>query len=167
MGRLAQTFANLTIMDMFPYNMPSEQTIIAGQQGLAFPNADLLNTQDKPIAVHRMIPRIIALDDNGLVISPQPELEVRETLIKMRFELQGFNQPATKSPVRVGNLLGGTTSERYWRFEEPFVLPNSYGVLIFIDCDAFPASFSDDDVETLRVTINLQGFALQVAPPRG
>lgn len=165
MGRLAQTFAGLSIEDMFPYNEPSEVTVTTGQQGQAFPNADLLNTQDKPFAVHRMIIRVGALDSSGLLLSTQPDVNVLEALVKLRFELQGFNQSATKAPVRVTNLVGGSTSERYWRFEEPFVLPNSYGVLGFIDCDTFPASFSG--ITSLRVTLNLQGFLLQVAPPRG
>lgn len=167
MGRLAQSFAGLQIMDMFPYNMPTEQTIITSQQGLAFPNADLMNQVQMPFAVHRMIPRILALDSSGLVLSTQPDLEVRETLIKLSVNLQGFNHDATKAPVRVGNLLGGSTSERYWRFEEPFVMPNSNGILIKMDCDAFPATFAGSGIVSLRVTINLQGYALQVAPPRG
>ncbi len=167
MGRLAMSFAGLQIEDMFPYNMSSEVTVVTGQQSAAFPNADLLNTQDKPFAVHRLIPRVIALDSAGLPLSTQPDLETRETLIKMRFELQGFNQNATKSPTRIGAVVGGSTSERYWRFEEPFVLPNSYGVLCFVDCDAFPAAYAGAGIISLRVTVNLQGFLLMVAPPRG
>lgn len=167
MGRLAQSFAGLLIQDMIPYNVPSEQTVTTGQQGQAFPNADLLNSEGHPFAVHRMIIRILALDSEGLVLATQPDIEVRETLVKFRFVLQGFNQPATKAPVRIGNLLGGTTSERYWRYEEPFVLPNSYGVLATIDCDAFPATFAASGIITLRVTINLQGYNLIVEKPNG
>lgn len=167
MGRLAQSFAGLQIMDMFPYNMPSEQTVTTGQQGQAFPNADLLNTVTMPFAVHRLIPRIIALDSNGLALATQPDLEVRETLVKMRVNLQGFNHDAQKAPVRIGNLLGGTTSERFWRFEEPFVMPNANGMLVTIDCDSFPSTFAGSGIITLRVTVNLQGFLLQVAAPRG
>lgn len=165
MGRLAQSFAGLNISDMFPYNMPSEVVVAPSTNGNSFPNADLLNTQDKPFAVHRMILRLIALDADGLVINPQPDVEVREAIVRLRFELQGFNQNATKASVRIGNLLGGTTSERYWRFEEPFVLPNSYGLLANIDCDAFPTSFSS--ATSIRVQANFQGYLLQVAPPRG
>lgn len=167
MGRLAQTFAGLSILDMFPYNTPSEVTVAESTSGTAFPNADLLNTVDKPFAVHRLIPRIIGLDSAGKVVSPQPDLESREAIVRIRFELQGFNQNTTKAAVRIGNLLGGTTSERYWRFEEPFVLPNSYGVLAFVDVDAFPDGDDWADVTSLRVQLNLQGFLLQVAPPRG
>lgn len=167
MGRLAQNFAGLTVVDMIPYNMPSTLTMTASTQGVAFPNTDLLNTVDKPFAVHRVIPRILALDSTGLVLSTQPDVEVREALISLRMVLTGFNQDATKAVVPIGNLLQGTTSQRAWSFEEPFVLPNSYGVQVFADCAAFPAAFAGAGVVSLQVRLNLQGYLLVVAPPRG
>ena len=51
MGRLAQTFAGLQIMDMIPYAMKTELTLAPSTSSTAFPNADLLNTADKPFAV--------------------------------------------------------------------------------------------------------------------
>lgn len=167
MGRLAQNFAGLTVVDMIPYNMPSTLTLTSGAQGVAFPNSDLLNTVDKPFAVHRVIPRIIALDANGLILDTQPEQEVREALISLRMVLTGFNQEATKAVVPIGNLLLGSTDHRAWSLEEPFVLPNSYGVQVFADCRAFPAGFAGDGITSLQVRINLQGYLLVVAPPRG
>ncbi|MBK7823043.1 MAG: hypothetical protein IPJ61_18840 [Tessaracoccus sp.] len=167
MGRLAQTFAGLQIMDMFPYNMPTEQTFTTGQTGIAFPNADLMNQEGMPFAVHRVIPRVSALDSSGLLLATQPDVNVAEALIKLAVLWQGFNQNGTKAPTRISNLVGGSTSERYWRLEEPIVLPNANGVVLTGSCDTFPASFAGSGIISLRVTLVLQGFFLQVAPPRG
>lgn len=166
MGRLAQTFANLQIMDMFPYTAKTQLTLDEDISGRQFPNADWLNTQDKPFAVHRLIPRIIALDSDGLVLATQPDIETREALVQLGLLLQGFNQPMTKdaTAIEVGNLLGGTTSERYWRFEEPFVIPNSYGVIATATTLPFPAGVT---YTQLQITLTLQGFLLQVAAPNG
>lgn len=166
MGRLAQSFAGLQIQDMFPYAAKTQLTLAESTAATNFPNADWLNTQDKPLAVHRMTVRIIALDENGLVLATQPDIETREALVLLGMLLQGFNQPMTKdmTPIEVGNLLGGTTSERYWRFEEPFVLPNSYGVIASAQTIAFPAGVT---YTNLRITLVLQGFLLQVTKPNG
>ena len=166
MGRLAQTFAGLQIMDMFPYTMKTTLTLAASVNAQSFPNVDWLNTQDKPFAAHRLIPRVIALDTNGLILATQPDIDTREALVQLALMLQGFNQAMTKDdvPIEIGNLVGGTTSERYWRFEEPFVLPNSYGVVAKATTLAFPAGVT---YTSLKITLTLQGFLLQVAPPRG
>ena len=161
MGRLAVRYADLNIQDMFPYNMKTELTLAPSQSGQFFPNADLLNTQDKPFAVHRMIPSVTALDSNGLALSTQPNIDVLFFLVSLRIELQGLNQNATKTPVRIKNLVKGS-SELTWEFAEPFVLPNSYGLLVSADTSAFPAGVTYTQV---LISLNFQGFLLQVAPP--
>lgn len=151
---------------MVPYSMQTQLTLAASVSGQQFPNADLLNTVDKPIAVHRMIPRVIALDSNGLPLASQPDIETREALVSIALTLTGLNQPMVKdaSPVFLGNLLGGTTSERYWRYEEPFVLPNGNGVIASANVGAFPAGVT---YTQLRITLLFQGYLLVVAPPQG
>lgn len=162
MGRLALSYADLKIQDMFPYNMDTELTLAPSTSGTLFPSADLLNTQDKPFAVHRMIPSVTALDSNALPLATQPsEIDVLFFLVSLRIELQGLNQNATKTPVRIKNLVKGT-SEKTWEFAEPFVLPNGYGLLIAADVGALPAGVS---YTQLRIALNFQGFLLQVAPP--
>lgn len=165
MGRLAQTFAGLTIIDMIPYAAKTELTLEENASSVAFPNADLLNTTDKPFAVHRIIPRIIALDSNGLPLATQPDIDVREALVSVSFMVMGVNQGMTKedNPVYIGNLLGGTTSERYWRLDEPIVMPNANGIAAKASVGAFPAGVTYTD---LRVALTLQGFLLVVTPPK-
>lgn len=166
MGRIAQTFAGLNVVDMLPYNMVTELVLgTSSTAPTAFPNNDLANSTDKPFAVHRMIPEIVALDSNGLVVDSQPDIRVMGTLIKISGSLTGPNQDIFKAPVRLQNLLQGTTAQHAWSYEEPFVMPSAsnVGLQLFATCDAFPAGFANK-VEKLRITINLQGYLLVIAP---
>lgn len=167
MGRLAKSFAGLHIIDELPYNMQTEQTLTSAQNTpTAFPNADLANTTDKPFAVHRMIPEVFALLTTGVPIGTQPDVRVMETLIKLSGQLTGPNQDIFKSPTRLRNLLQGTTSQHSWAFEEPFVMPSAsnVGLNLLATCDTFPAAFTDSSITALRLTINLQGYLLVLAP---
>ncbi len=167
MGRLALNFAGLKIDDMLPYNMQTEQTLASAQAAAsAFPNADLANTTDKPFAVHRFIPEVIALLATGVPIGTQPDVRVMETLVKLEGSLTGPNQDIFKSPTRLRNLLMGTTSQHAWSYEEPIVLPSAsnVGMNLKATCDTFPTTFTDSSITGLRVTINLQGYLLVVAP---
>lgn len=164
MGRIAQSYAGLQIQDMYPYSMDSELTLGPSTQGTYFASADLLNTQAMPFAVHRCIPSVTALDSNGLPLATQPsQHDVLFYLVSLRMELQGWNQNMTKTPVRIKNLVKGP-QELTWEFAEPFVLPNSYGMLVSADVAAFPAGVT---YTQLQVALNFQGFLLQVAPPIG
>lgn len=164
MGRLALRYADLNIQDMFPYCMDSELTLAASTQGTVFPQADFLNTQSLPFAVHRMVPRVYALDSNALLLGTQPDMSLLMALVSLRIELQGLNQLVTKTPVRLDTLVKGS-SERTWEFAEPFVLPNSYGMLLTADVSAFPSSFAGSGITQLLVSVNFEGFLLQIAPP--
>ena len=167
MGRLAKCFANLAIVDELPYNMQTEQVLTSNQQSAtAFPNQDLANSTDKPFAVHRLIPEVIALLASGAPIGTQPDIRVMETLIKLSGQLTGPNQDIFKAPTRLRNLVMGTTSQHAWSFEEPFVMPSAsnVGLNLLATCDTFPASFTESSITGLRVTINLQGYLLVIAP---
>lgn len=167
MGRLAKCFANLNIVDELPYNMQTEQTLTSNQQtATQFPNNDLANSTDKPFAVHRLIPEVIALLTTGVPIGTQPDIRVMETLIKLNGQLTGPNQDIFKGPTRLRNLLQGTTSQHSWAFEEPFVMPSAsnVGLNLLATCDTFPATFTDSSITGLRLTINLQGYLLVLAP---
>lgn len=167
MGRLAKCFANLKIVDELPYNMQTEQALTSAQNTpTAFPNADLQNSTDKPFAVHRVIPEVIALLTTNVPIGTQPDVRVMETLIKLQGQLTGPNQDMFKSPTRLRNLLMGTTSQHAWSFEEPIVLPSAsnVGMNLLATCDTFPTAFTDSAITSLRLTINLQGYLLVLAP---
>ncbi len=167
MGRLASKYADLEIQARFPYTMDSELTLAASQSGIPFNDSDFLNTQDKVFEVHRMIPRVYALDDNSLLLSPQPDQELLEGLVLMSMNLQGYNQLVNKSPTRLGTLVKGS-SERTWEYAEPFFLPNGRGVQLFVSTTAFPAGDPfDDEASQLLISVTFEGFLLLTNPARG
>lgn len=167
MGRLAKSFAGLHIIDELPYVMQTELTLASATNiATAFPNADLQNGGDKPFAVHRIIPQVVALLTTGVPIGVQPDIRVMETLIKLQGQLTGPNQDMFKSPTRLANLTQGTTSQHAWAFEEPIVLPSAsnVGMNLLATCDTFPTTFTDSAITHLRVTLVLQGYWLVLAP---
>lgn len=168
MGRLASRYADMDIQARFPYTMDSEKALAASASGTPFNSEDFLNTVDKVFEVHRMIPRIYARDANGLLISQQPDQDLLAGLVSIDMVLQGFNQQVTKSPTRIGALTKGS-SERTWEYAEPFYLPNGRGVQIAASTSAFPAAGTGfpDTITQLLIVIVLEGFQLQLGPPRG
>lgn len=167
MGRLPSRYGDLDIQARFPYTMDSELTQAPSITGIPFPGEDFLNTQDKVFEVHRLIPRIYALGGTGLLVSPQPDMELLMGLVLVSMLLQGFNQQVNKSPTRLGTLVKGST-ERTWEFADPLYLPNGRGVQVFINTTAFPAASPFDAAVTqLLVAFTFEGFLIQTAPPRG
>jgi hypothetical protein len=163
MGRLPSKYAGLEVQGRFPYVMDSELTLAASLSTQPFPGSDFLNEQDKVFEVHRMIPRIWALDDNGLLLLTQPAMETLEGLVLLSMNLLGFNQLVTKSPSRVGVLVKGS-SERTWEYAEPFYLPNGRAIQLFANTVAFPAAAT---YTQLLIAVSFEGFLLQLAPAQG
>lgn len=163
MGRLPSAYAGAQIQGRFPYIMDSELIQAASISGIRFPGDDFLNAQDKVFEVHRMIPRIWALDSNQVPLATQPATELLENLVLLDMQLQGFNQQVTKSPTRVGCLVKGS-AERTWEYAEPFYLPNGRGVLLTANTVAFPAGVS---YTQLLIAVAFEGFLLQLAPAQG
>lgn len=163
MGRLASRYADLDIQGRIPYTMDSELTLAASSNGIPFNDSDFLNTQDKVFEVHRLIPRVWALDANSLLLSSQPADKVLNGLVIADIRLQGFNTQVNKSPTRLDTLLKGT-SELTWEFAEPFFLPNGRGVQVFITTTAFPAGVA---FTQLLIAFTWEGFLLIQAPGQG
>jgi hypothetical protein len=167
MGRLASRYADLDIQARFPYTMDSELVQAASVNGIPFPGEDFLNVQDKVFEVHRMIPRVYGLGNTGLLVSPQPDMELLMGLVLIAMTLQGFNQQVNKSPTRLGTLVKGS-AERTWEFADPLYLPNGRGLQVFVNTTAFPvAAPFDAAVTQLLVAITFEGFLIQTSPPRG
>lgn len=163
MGRLAAKYADLDITARFPYVMPGELTQAASIANIPFVNENFLNVQDKVFECHRLIPRVWALDSNGVLLPEQPDQLLLQGLVITSIVLQGFNQQVTKSPTRLATLLKGS-AENTWEFADPFYLPNGRGVQVFITTTAFP---DIEDLSSLLVAFTFEGFLLQTAPPRG
>ena len=166
MGRLASRYADLDIQARFPYAMYSALLQAPSVVGVPFFSEDFLNAQDKTIEVHRMIPRVYALDVNSLPLGTQPDQELLAGLCLIAFNLQGFNQQVNKNATLLGTLTKGS-AERTWEFADPLYLPNGRGLQVFLTTAAFPATFAGLGITQLRVAITFEGFLISVAPTRG
>lgn len=162
MGRLPSEFAGRKITFRVPYHIAGELTVAASAVGIQFPEATFLHNTDKPFEIHRVIPRLTALDVNGVVLVAQPADMMLERLTRLRLFDFSKNEGLTKTTSLVHSLVKGT-SERTWEWAEPFYLVRSEGFQVTVDNLAAPA-FVAGYVST-RVEVSFQGFEVVVAPP--
>jgi len=145
-----------------PFSMPGELIITAGQTGIQFPEATFMNNVDKPGEFHRMIPRVVALDDDNIPLTTQPDQELLQSLVRVTVNDLGKNQIITKNPTLMSILTKGT-SERSWEWADPYYLVRSESFQVVIDCvnTTFPVI---TDLAALKIAIDFQGFLCVVAP---
>ncbi len=164
MGRLPATWKNLPIEGRFPYEMPGEITISSNTRGLQFPDATFQNTQNKVFEIHRIIPRVYALNGNVPFWSTEtinPPQQYLMGLVRASIEDLGLNQKLTKSPTLLDAMVKGS-SEQTWELADPHYLPNNAQIVITLDSLTFPTAFSTEDlgIDGLKVAFTLQGFML-------
>jgi len=139
--------------------MPGELIVDAGALGKQFPEATFLHNSDKPFEIHRLIPRVTGLDNNGNVITPLVDVTTLERLTRIRVFDFSKNENLTKNAQLLDGLTKGT-SEKTWEWAEPYVLVRSEGFQISVDNIA-PAILA----AKTRMEITLQGFLVVVSPP--
>lgn len=161
MGRLPSTWAGRIIQSRWPYEISGELLLTTGLTGTQYPDATFQNGQDKPFEMHRMIPRIYALDAQNVLLTTQPDQELLLGLVRTRITDLGREQLITKNPTILGALLKGS-SERTWEFAEPMYIIRSEQIQIVLDALTFPAI---SNLDKLRVVITFEGFVCIVAPP--
>lgn len=160
MGRLPSSWAEKLITMRIPYEMSGELVLTSAQTGQQFPDATFANNIDKPFEIHRLIPRVTALDDTGVALSTQPDQELLQSLIRVYITDLGKNTILTKSATLL-NLLTKGSSERTWEWADPYYLIRTELIQIVTDALTFPEIA---DLVSLRVEISLQGFLIVVAP---
>ncbi len=113
-----------------------------------------------------MIPRVTALSESGIVISPQPDQEEMQSLVRMRVENTGRNELLQKAS-QLMKLYTKGSSERTWEWADPYYMIRGEGLMISVDTQAFPAAYAGLTVPVtkLRIEINFQGFLIVIAPP--
>jgi len=164
MGRLPGEFGNRKITFRVPFNMPGELVLDGGQLGLQFPEATFLHNQDKPFEIHRLIPRVTALDVNNLYyVTLQPSLDALFSCTRLRIFDVSKNENLTKNAQLLSTLCKGT-NERSWEFAEPYTLVRSEGLQITVDNLGTAAIFGGVYSKS-RIEITFQGFLIQIAPP--
>jgi hypothetical protein len=161
MGRLPSTFAGREITARTPYNMEGEIILAPSLSGQTYPDSTFLNAVNRPFEVHRMVPRVIALDDEELPVDPQPsDLDLLMNLVKITVENLTANDKMTKAAQLISTLVKGS-AEQTWEWAEPYYLPNSHQFLVTLNTEPLPDAA---DYTQLKIAINFQGFLLQVAP---
>jgi len=141
--------------------MYGEVTLTSAQAGKTFPEGTFLNSTDKPFEIHRLIPRITALDGNGVALVTQPDEEFMLSMVKCSILDLGKTTPLQRAPTRLRSMLKGS-AEQTWEWADPYYLVKSEQFQITNDADTFPAITS---LVTLRVELNFEGFLLTIAPP--
>lgn len=161
MGRLPSTWAGRQIQSRWPYEISGEFIIQSAEAGQQYPDATFQNGQDKPFEIHRLIPRIYALDSDNVLLSTQPDQELLLGLVRARITDLGREQLITKNPTLLGALVKGS-AERTWEFAEPMYIIRSEQIQIVLDALTFPTI---SGLNKLRVVVTFEGFVCIVAPP--
>ncbi len=172
MGRLPSQWGGRDITMRIPYSMPGELILTGNQSGVQFPDVTFTNNIDMPFEGHRMIPRVVALDDANNALSNQPSQELLQNLVRARINDFGKNVIMVKNPAFFDALVKGS-SERTWEWADPYYLIRSEGfqvicdttTLIVWDGNQIPQDPPDVPLVSLRIEVTFQGFLLQVAPP--
>lgn len=144
-----------------PWGMYGELIITSGQTGRPFPEATFLNATDKPFEIHRMIPRITALDSSNVPLPVQPDQFSMLALVKCSISDLGKNTPLQRSATRLRSLTKGT-SELTWEWADPYYLVRTEQFQVTLDADPFPVIAS---LSSLRVELEFEGFFVVIAPP--
>lgn len=161
MGRLPNTYADRPIMDRDPYAMPGELSLTTGQISTLYPPATFQCGTDKPFEVHRMIPRLYALNSSGVLLPTQPDQDLLAGLVKISLKIINKEQSMTRVPTRIGTLTKGS-SERTWEFADPEYLERSTGFEVAIQAETFPTI---ENFASILVALTFEGFMIVVAPP--
>lgn len=163
MARLPATFAGLPIMFRVPQVMRTVWDFTTGLNNQSFPTAPVTHAVDLPFEVHRMIPRVAAYDEDGVILGEQPPEDLMNALISVRIRDFGKNNSLTKSMTALDNLVRGS-SERTWEWADPYYLKQGDGFEVTGRSATFPVLA---DVVTLRVNLTFEGFLVVMAPPTG
>lgn len=165
MGRLPTMWAGMMIKSRWPYEMAAELSLTDGQLGVQYPDASFQNGVDKPFEIHRLIPRVYALDSGGELLEDQPDQGLLAGLVRARITDLGNEQLITKTPTLLDVLTKGS-SERTWEWAEPLYIIRSQQLQVTLDALAFPAGFAGS-VTTIKIALCFQGYLCIVEPPLG
>lgn len=160
MGRLPSTYANHPILDRDPYAMYGELSLTSGQAAREYPPATFQCGTDKPLEIHRLIPRVYALDAEGVLLPTQPDQDLLAGLVRITLKILNKEQEMTRRPTRINALTKGT-AERTWEFADPTYLERSTGFLVTIEAATFPAI---DGLASLLVGLTFEGFMIVIGP---
>lgn len=161
MGRLPATFGGRVITARSPWVMAGELSLTSAQQGQQYPEGTYINNTDRPFEIHRMIPFVMALDNNGVQLTTTPDQDLLSALARVAILDLGKMNPLTKSATLLRSLVKGS-SERTWEFADPYYLAKSEQLQVTLNALTFPAIAS---LVSLSVAISFEGFFVTQGPP--
>jgi hypothetical protein len=172
MGRLPSQWAGRDITMRIPYVMPGELIMTGSQSGVQYPDSAFTNNVDMPFECHRMIPRVVGLDDANIALPTQPPQDLLQELVRARVNDFGKNVIMTKNPTLL-NLLTKGSDERTWEWAEPYYLVRSEGFQVVLDTLALPVWDGNQipvapptkPLVSLRIEVSFQGYLCVVAAP--
>jgi hypothetical protein len=132
--------------------------------GQVFQDTLFTNQAVYPFEIHRLIPRVYAMDNASLLLGTQPDFSLLAALIRLDITDLHMDMKLTKAPTLIDAMVKGTT-ERTWEWAEPYTMPNSAGFQIAATSLAAPATFAGSGITQLRLVVTFQGFQLQLAAP--
>lgn len=160
MGRLPNTYADRPIMARDPYAMYGELAITSGQAPTEFPPATFQCQTDRPLEIHRLIPRVYALDGQGVFLEPQPDQDLLAGLVRISIQVNNRQESVTRGDPRINALTKGS-AERTWEWADPEYLERSTGFTVVVSGSTFPAI---DGLASLLVGLNFEGFKITIHP---
>lgn len=160
MGRLPETFAGQRIHYRVPFSMPGTFNIASNTPNEQFPTSTFMQTEDKPFEIHRVIPRVIAVDaSNNPTTGVPTDLMMR--LVSMQLQDLGKDQFLTKQAITLYNLVKGTT-EKTWEFADPYYLRKGENIIVNITSAVYPTVLNS---QKIQVQLSFEGFLVVIAPP--
>lgn len=164
MGRLPSNFAGRIITARQPMVFAGEVSLTSAQLGIPFPEATFLNNTDRPFEAHRMIPFLIALDNNGVSLNPQPDQDLMMGLLRTLIRDLGKTTQLMKSSTMIRSLVKGS-SERTWEWADPYYLAKSEQFDATNDALTFPANGAIANLNALKLCMAFEGFFITIGPP--
>ncbi len=162
MGRLPESFAGQRIHDRVPYTMPGTLILASAQGPLQFPSTTFMLTEDKPFEIHRVVPRLLAVDGSNLPIEGVAQ-DLMTRLISIQIEDLGKEQFLTKEAVPIYGLTKGTT-EKTWEWADPYTLRKGESFIVNATADTYPTLLTSASSK-IMVQIDFEGFLIVFAPP--
>ncbi len=165
MGRLPASFGGRTITARMPQSFAGEVALTSAQLGIQFPDATFLNSTDRPIEIHRMIPFVVAQDANGVALNAQPAQDLLMALARTKITDLGKGPSSLmKSSVLIRTLVKGS-AELTWEWADPYYLAKSEQFQVVNDALTFPANTAIANLSSIKICMNFEGFFISIAPP--
>lgn len=152
MGRTPDTYRNRKITARHPYTVQSRTDAISAQQVVTFPSGSFLYDGDGVVEIHRMVPRVFSVDENGDVLLDLGAAGL--ALVDVMIRCTAHDNEMTKRATPLAILTLGS-EELTWEWPEPIYLQKDQGFVVtanIVDLSQLYAT-----APLLRIALAFQG----------